>query len=115
MPAIVRLPRMSDQQERAKVVRWFVAEGEAVMAGAPLAEIEFGKATLEFDADVTGRLAVAIAPAGATVEVNAAIAAIALDGEDILSVRADAVATHPIVAITSPRSGFVSRLLGLRS
>ncbi len=50
MATNVVLPALGMAQETGKVVRWLKAEGEQVIKGEPLAEIETDKATVELEA-----------------------------------------------------------------
>ena len=47
MPITVTMPRLSDTMEQGTVVKWHVAEGDAVSMGDVLADIETDKATME--------------------------------------------------------------------
>lgn len=81
MPIEITMPRLSDTMERGTVVKWNVAEGDAVSAGDVLADIETDKATMElesFDEGVVAKLAV---PEGESIAVGSVIAVLAEDGE----------------------------------
>src|SRR6266852_3909683 len=68
-------------QETGKVLRWRKAEGEQVLKGAPLAEIETDKATVELEAPATGVLAKVTAASDEDIPVGQVIAMIVAPGE----------------------------------
>src|SRR5689334_6732305 len=53
---VVPMPRLSDSMEEGLIVRWLVADGEAVERGQEVVEIETDKATMSFEAPVAGPL-----------------------------------------------------------
>ncbi len=56
MATEVILPRVDMDMESGKITNWFVAEGEPVVKGKPLFEIETDKAAMEVEAPVDGIL-----------------------------------------------------------
>jgi pyruvate dehydrogenase E2 component (dihydrolipoamide acetyltransferase) len=74
MPEVV-MPRLSDSMEEGTIVRWLKQDGEQVIQGEPLAEVETDKATVTFEADADGTLHILVA-AGETVPLGAVIARI---------------------------------------
>ncbi len=81
MATNVILPALGMAQETGKVVRWLKAEGEQVMKGDPLAEIETDKATVELEAPATGVLANVTAAGDEDIPVGQVIAMIVAPGE----------------------------------
>ena len=81
MATNVVLPALGMAQETGKVVRWLKAEGEQVMKGDPLAEIETDKATVELEAPATGVLANVTAAGDEDIPVGQVIAMIVAPGE----------------------------------
>ena len=78
----ILMPALSPTMEEGKLAKWHVKEGDAVKAGDILAEIETDKATMEFEAIDSGRIAKLLVPEGAeAVKVNAPIAELAVEGE----------------------------------
>ena len=71
----VTMPRLSDSMEEGTIVRWLKADGDEVRRGESIAEVETDKATMEFEADAAGVLAI-VAPEGATLPVGSLIATI---------------------------------------
>lgn len=82
MPIEVTMPRLSDTMEQGTVVKWHVAEGDAVQTGQVLADIETDKATMELESFDTGTVAKIAAPEGTQVAVGSLIMVIAEEGED---------------------------------
>ncbi len=81
MATNVILPALGMAQETGKVVRWLKAEGEQVIKGEPLAEIETDKATVELEAPATGVLAKVAAASDEDIPVGQVIAMIVAPGE----------------------------------
>jgi pyruvate/2-oxoglutarate dehydrogenase complex dihydrolipoamide acyltransferase (E2) component len=67
---LLRAPRLNANDDRVTLTRWLAADGAAVAAGQPVAEIETEKATAELAAGIGGTLVHAVA-AGADVPVGA--------------------------------------------
>ncbi len=76
-PAVpdVTMPRLSDSMQVGTIVRWLVPDGEEVVAGQELVEIETDKATITHEAEATGTLRT-LAAEGDSVPVGAPIARI---------------------------------------
>ena len=88
------MPALSPTMEEGKLAKWLIKEGDAVKAGAVIAEIETDKATMEIEAVDEGRLGKILIEAGTEgVKVNTPIALILADGE-----TAGAAAGAPAVA-----------------
>jgi len=81
MATNVVLPALGMAQETGKVVRWLKAEGEQVIKGEPLAEIETDKATVELEAPATGVLASVTSAGDQDIPVGQVIAMIVAPGE----------------------------------
>ncbi len=54
MPLPVWLPRFGPANEESRLLRWLVAEGEAVLAGDPVCEVETDKVNMEIEAPADG-------------------------------------------------------------
>jgi pyruvate dehydrogenase E2 component (dihydrolipoamide acetyltransferase) len=77
----VVMPALEMAQETGKLVAWRKAEGDRVVKGEPLLEIETDKAVLEVESPADGVLAGVKAQAGAVVAVGKIIAWIVRPGE----------------------------------
>ncbi|MBV9227820.1 MAG: hypothetical protein JOZ18_00810, partial [Chloroflexi bacterium] len=76
MATKVILPALGMAQETGKVVQWLKAEGEQVIKGQPIAEIETDKARVELEAPANGILTNLTAAAGDEIPVGQTIAII---------------------------------------
>src|SRR5271165_2333110 len=77
MPTHVLMPALSPEMKSGKLAKWLKREGDRVVAGDILAEIETDKATMEVEAVESGVLARILVPEGAeNVAVDSAIALI---------------------------------------
>ncbi len=84
MPTDILMPALSPTMEEGTLSKWLVKEGDAISSGDVIAEIETDKATMEVEAVDEGVLAKILVAAGTeNVKVNAPIAILAEDGEDV--------------------------------
>ena len=84
MPITITMPALSPTMEEGKLAKWLVKEGDTVKSGDVLAEIETDKATMEVEAVDEGTVAKLMVAAGTEgVKVNAVIAILAGEGEDV--------------------------------
>ena len=67
------MPRLSDSMEEGTIVRWLVSDGDAVSRGDEIAEIETDKATMTYEADSAGVIAL-VAQEGDTLPIGSVIA-----------------------------------------
>ena len=82
----VVMPKLSEQMETGKIIKWLKQEGDRVQSGDILAEVETDKADVEMEAFGTGQLRKILVPAGNAAPVGTLIGVIAEPGEDIASV-----------------------------
>src|SRR5690348_16404862 len=84
MPTELKMPALSPTMEEGTLAKWLVKEGDDVKSGDIIAEIETDKATIEYEAVDEGTIAKILVPEGAQdVPVNAPIAVLAGEGEDV--------------------------------
>jgi len=84
MPINITMPALSPTMEEGNLAKWLVKEGDKVASGDVIAEIETDKATMEVEAVDEGTVAKIVVPAGTEgVKVNAVIAILAGEGEDV--------------------------------
>ena len=89
MPINITMPALSPTMEEGNLAKWLVKEGDKVKSGDVIAEIETDKATMEVEAVDEGIIAKLVVPAGTEgVKVNALIAILAADGEDVAAAAA---------------------------
>jgi pyruvate dehydrogenase E2 component (dihydrolipoamide acetyltransferase) len=88
------------------LARWLKKEGEAVKSGDVIAEIETDKATMEVEAVDEGKLGRILVPAGtAGVKVNAPIAVILGEGEDVSMIKAPSASVAAPLPNPPPQAG----------
>ena len=91
MPVNILMPALSPTMEKGNLARWLKKEGDEVKPGDVIAEIETDKATMEYEAIDEGTLAKIVVPEGTQdVPVNALIAVLAEEGEDVKAAAAAA-------------------------
>ena len=76
MATEIVLPQWSMGMADGTIVRWLKQEGETVMEGEPLVEVEAAKVTSEVEAEVSGVLTRILAAEGETVPVRTALCVI---------------------------------------
>ena len=80
----VLMPALSPTMTEGKLAKWLKREGDRVMPGEVLAEIETDKATMEVEAVDEGILGrILVAEGTENVAVNTPIATLAVDGENV--------------------------------
>ncbi|MDP9399375.1 MAG: E3 binding domain-containing protein, partial [Actinomycetota bacterium] len=78
----VTMPRLSDSMVEGTIIRWLKSDGDDVARGEEIAEIETDKATMTYEADADGTLAI-VAQEGDTLPVGDVIARLGgADAED---------------------------------
>ncbi|RDJ12911.1 pyruvate dehydrogenase complex dihydrolipoamide acetyltransferase [Rhizobium grahamii] len=96
MPINITMPALSPTMEEGNLAKWLVKEGDTVKSGDIIAEIETDKATMEVEAVDEGTVAKLVVPAGTEgVKVNALIAVLAAEGEDVSAAASGAGSAAP--------------------
>ncbi|TBW27393.1 pyruvate dehydrogenase complex dihydrolipoamide acetyltransferase [Gramella sp. KN1008] len=83
MAEVIKMPRLSDTMEEGTVAKWLKQKGDKVEEGDILAEIETDKATMEFESFYEGTLLHIGIEEGDGAPVDALLAIIGEEGEDI--------------------------------
>ena len=83
MAEVVRMPKLSDTMTEGTVAKWHKKVGDKVKSGELLAEIETDKATMDFESFQDGVLLHIGIPEKQAVPVDAIIAILGKEGEDI--------------------------------
>jgi len=89
MAEIVRMPKLSDTMTEGVVAEWHKKIGDKVESGDLLAEIETDKATMEFEAFQEGTLLYIGVDKGQTAPVDAILAILGDEGEDVKKLIAE--------------------------
>ena len=102
MATEILMPALSPTMEEGTLAKWLVKEGDQVLAGDVIAEIETDKATMEIEAIDEGTLVKILIIEGTEgVKINTPIAVIASEGEDVSPATA-------VPDLTSPQGGGVA-------
>jgi pyruvate dehydrogenase E2 component (dihydrolipoamide acetyltransferase) len=97
MPTNILMPALSPTMEKGNLARWLKKEGDKIKSGDIIAEIETDKATMEYEAVDEGTLAKIVVPEGTQdVAVNAVIAVLAGEGEDVKAAASAQAAKAPV-------------------
>ncbi len=83
MAEVIRMPKMSDTMTEGVIASWLKKVGDKVSSGDILAEVETDKATMELESYNDGTLLYIGPKKGDAVPVDAVIAIIGKEGEDI--------------------------------
>ncbi len=102
MPIEITMPRLSDTMEAGTVIKWNVKEGDSVKSGSVVADIETDKATMEMQCFDDGRMAAILVEPGRQVKVGTTIALVALEGEDLATVKSGGVKKSAPAAAPAP-------------
>ena len=80
----ILLPALSPTMETGNLVKWLVKEGDDVLSGDILAEIETDKATMELESPDDGKIEKILVKEGSeNISVNTEIALLTVEGEEI--------------------------------
>lgn len=90
MAEVIRMPKMSDTMTEGVIVAWNKKVGDTVAPGDILAEVETDKATMELENYVKGVLLHIGIAEGDAVPVDAVIAVVGKEGEDIDAILKEA-------------------------
>ncbi|CAN7416801.1 pyruvate dehydrogenase complex dihydrolipoamide acetyltransferase [Pararhizobium sp. LjRoot235] len=105
MPINITMPALSPTMEEGNLAKWLVKEGDKVSSGDVIAEIETDKATMEVEAVDEGTVAKLVVPAGTEgVKVNAVIAVLAAEGEDVSVAASGNGAAAPAAKAEAPKA-----------
>ncbi|HET7339928.1 MAG TPA: dihydrolipoamide acetyltransferase family protein [Methylomirabilota bacterium] len=94
----VLMPKLSEQMETGKVIKWLKHEGDRIQSGDILAEVETDKADVEMEAFGAGVLRKILVTEGNKAPVGGLIAVIAEPGDDITAVVNEAASAAPAPA-----------------
>lgn len=83
MADVVTMPKLGFDMAEGTLIRWVVAEGDAIEKGQLLAEIETDKATVEVESMFTGTVRKHLVSEGSIVPVNTPIAVVGEPDEEI--------------------------------
>jgi acetoin:2,6-dichlorophenolindophenol oxidoreductase subunit beta len=96
----ILMPKLSDSMEEATVLAWLKRPGEEVQKGEPLVEVETDKATVVYEAEVSGVLEDIAVGEGETAALGAVVAHLRPGGAATGAARREAVPTDGRPATT---------------
>jgi len=97
MATEILMPALSPTMTEGKLAKWLIKEGDEVRPGDLIAEIETDKATMEVESVDEGKVAKILVGEGTEgVAVNAVIAVLAMDGENLDDVPSPKTSTHEV-------------------
>lgn len=100
MPIDILMPALSPTMEEGTLSKWLKKEGDPVVSGDVIAEIETDKATMEVEAVDEGTVGKIMVPEGSEgVKVNAVIAVLLAEGESADAIGAKTAAAAPAPAV----------------
>jgi len=102
MAEVVIMPKLGFDMAEGTLIRWVMHEGESVIKGAVLAEIETDKATVEVESSFDGVLLKHLAEEGAIVPVGTTIAVVGEAGEELDLQALEGVETLEMVSEAAP-------------
>jgi pyruvate dehydrogenase E2 component (dihydrolipoyllysine-residue acetyltransferase) len=79
----VEMPKMGDTMEEGKILRWIKQEGDQVVKGESLAEVETDKVNIEIESFASGVLRKILVPEGESAPIGASIALIGAPDEPL--------------------------------
>ena len=102
MATEIVLPQWSMGMADGTVVRWLKHEGEMVMEGEPLAEVEAAKVTSEVEAEVAGVVVRILVAEGETVPVRTPLCLIGTADEMVASVESSTTQPESVPVVSTP-------------
>ena len=112
------MPKAGMAMEEGKIIKWLVKEGEAVVKGEPLLEIETDKVSMEVEASDSGTLLKILAQDGETVPVIQTIGYIGKAGESIgapapaekSAVQAEKPGDYDVIVVGGGPAGYIAAI-----
>lgn len=86
MATVVRMPSVIANATEGAIQSWLTAEGQRVVVGEPIVEIETEKAVVEYPSEIAGTVGRLLVGEGDNIAVGTPIAVILADGEDAADV-----------------------------
>jgi|DewCreStandDraft_1066081.scaffolds.fasta_scaffold00173_33 pyruvate dehydrogenase E2 component (dihydrolipoamide acetyltransferase) len=105
MPSPLTMPQLGITMTEGKITRWLKREGDTVVAGEPVCEIETDKISTTVEATTAGTLGRILVPEGASAPVAAPIALILAPGEALEGPAGATPAESPMAPAPPARPG----------
>ena len=105
----ILLPALSPTMETGNLVKWLVEEGDSVVSGDILAEIETDKATMELESPDDGKVEKILVKEGTeNISVNTEIALLKVDGEETEEIPVKSVEKSLCPHLSQPATSFLN-------
>ena len=91
----IQMPKLSDTMDTGRIIKWLKKEGDKVIPGDVLAEVETDKANMDMEAYDEGTLLKIVAKEGDRVPIGGLIGVLGNAGEDVSSIISGASAPAP--------------------
>jgi pyruvate dehydrogenase E2 component (dihydrolipoamide acetyltransferase) len=101
--ADVAMPRLSDSMEEGTILKWLKADGDEVTEGEEIVEIETDKATMTYEAEAAGTLAI-VAQEGETLPVGGVIARVGAPRGGEEAVAGNGAPAAPAQPVATPET-----------
>jgi pyruvate dehydrogenase E2 component (dihydrolipoamide acetyltransferase) len=105
MPSPLTMPQLGITMTEGKITRWLKREGDTVVSGEPVCEIETDKISTTVEATTAGTLGRILVPEGASAPVAAPIALILAPGEALEGPAGATPAESPMAPAPPARPG----------
>jgi 2-oxoisovalerate dehydrogenase E2 component (dihydrolipoyl transacylase) len=107
-----KLPDLGEGLTEGEVVRWLVAEGDAIALNQPIVEVETAKAVVEIPAPYAGTVVKLHAGEGDTLDVGAPLISVDTGGGGAVGATAPAAASAPVAAEPEQEQELQATLVG---
>lgn len=104
MPKIIEMPKLSDTMTEGTLAKWTVKEGDKVTTGQTLADVETDKATMEMPCFFEGTLHKILVKAGEKAPLNAPLAIVLEEGEEVPANLDEIIAKAQAAAAPAPKA-----------
>ena len=82
MPKIIEMPKLSDTMTEGTLAKWTIKEGDSVVSGQAIADVETDKATMEMTSFFDGTIHKLLVEAGEKIPLGAPMGVVLEEGED---------------------------------
>lgn len=104
MPKIIEMPKLSDTMTEGTLAKWTVKEGDKVTTGQAIADVETDKATMEMPCFFEGTLHKILVQAGSKAPLNAPLAIVLEEGEEVPANLDEIIANAQAAAAPAPKA-----------
>src|SRR3954466_96749 len=103
MASVITMPKLSPTMEEGVLAKWTKKEGDKIMPGDIIAEVETDKANMEFPLEDEGVLLKLLVKEGTTVKLGDPVAVLGEAGENPDSALAGLASSQPSAVSSQPQ------------